>query len=202
MGKNLIFSNLLRSLSEVLQPETQDTGSPADVRRTGVEVRLLGLALEGFSVLLMSRLRLQAVCGRCRKPLDFEVPSAGGTEACTAPCVCPICKQELALRVAPDICHGGCPTIAHVLGVNCHPVQFLRSDFQGTCDNCSEDACIRGAGAGYRKRAECPKCYAKLNLAIEGAELLGPAVERWRKIAEEGGDQMNARKRLQEARRQ
>ncbi|CAK0859279.1 unnamed protein product, partial [Prorocentrum cordatum] len=48
----------------------------------------------------------------------------------------------------------------------------------------------------------CPKCYAKLNLAIEGAELLGPAVERWRKIAEEGGDQMNARKRLQEARRQ
>merc|ERR1740130_1057915 len=91
--------------------------------------------------------------------------------------------------------------MAHVLGVDCHPVELLRSDFEARCSECSEVARIRNVGPGYHKQSKCTGCFAKLNLGVEDADLLGRDVEKWRLVAEEQGDKMNARKQLQEARR-
>mmetsp|Transcript_60664 Transcript_60664/g.190683 ORF Transcript_60664/g.190683 Transcript_60664/m.190683 type:complete len:335 (-) Transcript_60664:130-1134(-) len=178
------------------------TGWTADeVRRQGVEVRLVGLSLEGLDTLLLCTLRLQVVCGRCRKPADLTCEGGPGTEPRTATAPCEVCKQELAVRVAPSICHGGCPTVAHVLGVNCHPIQMLRSDVQASCGKCTKEVCIRNVGPGYRRRAECAECFQKFNLAVEGAEVLGQAVAQWRQVAVEEGERLNARRQLQDARR-
>jgi uncharacterized CHY-type Zn-finger protein len=177
--------------------------SVEDVRRMGVEIRLVGLNLEGFTHIVPSILRIQVVCDRCKKPMDVaNDESISGTEPCTIEDKCPVCKQEIALRIAPGICHGGCPTVAHVLGVSCHPVQLHRSDFAAYCGECTEVARVRNVGPGYRKRAECSSCFMKMNLTVEGADLLGQAVARWQQLAEDEGERLTARKQLQDARRQ
>jgi len=184
-------------------------GSIEDVRRLGVEVRLLGLTLEGFKDLLPSLLRLQVVCDRCRKPTDIEtatgiVRTALPTDMAAATGVemaCPTCKGVLALHVAPSSCHGGCEAIAHVLGTDCHAVHLLRSDFEAKCGECGEVARIRNIGPGYQKQSKCTGCSTKLNLAVDDVALLGRDVEKWRLVAEEEGDKLNSRKQLQEARR-
>jgi len=176
--------------------------SAEEVRRLGVEIRLVGLNLEGFDTLVPSVLRIQVVCNRCRKPMDLANSEGfSGTNPRTAHGICPVCKQELGIRLAPTICHGGCPTVAHVLGVNCHPIQVLRSDFEASCGKCAEIARVRNIGPGYRKRAECNSCFAKMNLSIEGADVLGQGVAQWRQVAEEEGDRLNARRQLHDARR-
>lgn len=174
--------------------------SADEVRRLGAEVRLVGLALEGFATLLPSSLRLQVVCGRCRKPTELESEGAG-TQPRSVEAPCPVCRQKLEVRVAPTICHGGCVAIAHVLGVGCHPVQFFRGDFTASCGDCTESVRVRNVGPGYRKRSNCTACHAKLNLAVEGAEVIGATVAHWRQIAAEEGDRLNERRRLQHARR-
>lgn len=176
--------------------------SAEDVRRTGVEVRLIGLSLEGFATMLLKELRLSVVCGRCHKPTNMATGERGiqGTKPCTAEGPCPVCKQPLLLRVAPSICHSGCPTIAHVLGSNCYPVELLRSDFEASCGECTEVARVRNVGPGYRCRSDCHSCFAKLNLTIEGADLLGSAVQRWREVASEESAKLTARRQLQLAR--
>lgn len=177
------------------------TWSADEVRRLGVEVRFIGLTLEGFATMIPQILRLQVVCSRCKKPLDMQSPE-GGVEARTAEATCPTCKQELGISIAPSICYGGCAAIAHVLGVNCHPTQLLRSDMDATCGECTETVRVRNVGPGYKKRADCIACHSRVNMAIEGAELLGTAVARWRQLAEQQGEHVNARQQLQEARRQ
>jgi len=203
------------SPGSAVPPPAVSGWSAEEVRRQGVEVRLLGLALEGFATLLPRILRLQVVCGRCRKPADLvsEALASGAAgassgsgsisacEARTAEAPCLVCKQELSIRVAPSICFGGCPALAHVLGIGCHPTQLLRSDVEATCGKCNDTIVARNVGPGYRRRSECAGCFAKLNLAVEGAELLGQGVAHWRKVAEQEGEHLNARRQLQEARR-
>lgn len=189
------------SSATTLAPVSATAWSVDEVRRLGVEVRLIGLTLEGFATMIPHVVRLQVVCSRCKKPLDMQSPE-GGIEARTAEAACSTCKQELSVRIAPSICHGGCTTIAHVLGVNCHPTQLLRSDVDATCGECTERIRVRNVGPGYKKRADCNACHIRVNLAIEGAELLGNAVAHWRDVAEQQGERMNARQQLQEARRQ
>lgn len=175
--------------------------SASEVRRMGLEVRLLGLELEGLATLIPRVLRLEVVCGRCRKPADLSVEKAQrGLDVCSAEMACPVCKQQLAVQMAPSICHGGCPTIAHVLGVSCHPIQLLRSDFEAECGECTETTRINNAGPGYRKKSACHSCATRLFLSVQGCELLGLAVAHWRQVAEEEGAKMTARRQLQEAR--
>jgi len=183
--------------------------SVEDVRRMGVEVRLLGLTLEGFSDFLPSLLRVQVVCGRCRKPTDIEAATgivrnslpvdseaAAGIEA-----ACPTCKGMLAVHVAPSSCRGGCQAVAHVFGSDCHPVHLLRSDFESKCSECGEVARMRNIGPGYHKQSKCTGCSTKLNLVVTDVALLGREVEKWQLVAEEEGDRMNSRKQTQEARK-
>lgn len=175
--------------------------SAEHVRRQGIEVRLIGLTLEGFATLLLDTLRLQVVCGRCKKPSDIA-SEGGGAQVRTHEAPCPVCNQRLGVRVAPAICHGGCSAVAHVLGMNCHPTQFLRSDFLATCGECTGAIHIQNAGPGYRKRGECPACFGKVNIAIEGDELLGPGVAHWRQVAAQESERMSARQLLKDARKQ
>lgn len=185
-----------------LAPSVVTGWSAEEVKRLGSEVRLVGLDLEGFDTLILSVLRIQVVCTRCRKPMDLATDEGcSGTDPRTAQSTCHVCKQELGIRLAPSICHGGCPSIAHVLGVNCHPIQMLRSDFEASCGNCTETARVRNIGPGYRKRAECNSCFSKINLSVEGAEVLGQGVAQWRQVAEEEGDRLTARRQLQDARK-
>jgi len=173
--------------------------SAEHVRRQGIEVRLLGLLLEGFSTLLLDTLRLQVVCGRCKKPSDVSV-DCDGTKVSSAEEPCVICKQKLGFRVAPSICHSGSMVIAYILGMNCHPVQFLRSNFVATCGECAKDININEAGPGHRRRGECPGCFTKVNICIEGDELLGPGVAHWRQVAADESDKINFRRQLKDAR--
>ena len=174
--------------------------SAEEVRRLGSEVRLLGLSLEGFSVLLPAELLLEVVCLRCRKPT--ELASEGtGTAARTSVAPCPTCRQEISLRLAPAICHGGCSAIAHALGESCQPVQLLRSDVTATCAGCAAEVRVRNVGPGYKRRSTCTGCFAKQNLVVEGAELIGPGIQHWRQVAAEEGERQTSRKQLQEARR-
>lgn len=175
--------------------------SAAEVRRLGVEVRLLGLVLEGFTTLLPAALRLQVVCSRCKKPTDVE-SKGNGTDVRSLEAACPTCKTQLGVSVAPVICHGGCAAIAYVSGSSCHPVQLLRSDLEAVCGECTAAAVIRNAGPGLRKRANCTACFARSNITIEGADMIGTGVAQWRQIAQEQGEQQNARRQLQDARRQ
>merc|ERR1712232_681860 len=174
--------------------------SADEVRRVGIEVRLLGLGLEGFDTLLVKVLRLQVVCIRCRKPSDLQSAPGSGTDPRTAQAECPVCKQALAVRVAPSIAHGGCATISHVLGAGCQPIQLLRSDFEASCGACTEVSNVRNVGPGYRKKGECNACFSKMNISVEGADLLGQQVNHWRGIAEVEGQRLTARRQLQEAR--
>mmetsp|Transcript_120879 Transcript_120879/g.303922 ORF Transcript_120879/g.303922 Transcript_120879/m.303922 type:complete len:432 (+) Transcript_120879:428-1723(+) len=174
--------------------------SVAEVKRLGVEVRLLGLSLEGFSTLLLATLRLQLVCSRCKKVGDIQA-ECHGTDARTAEASCATCKHRISVAVAPSICHGGCPSVAHVLGTDCHVVQLLHSDVMATCGQCTQEVRIRNVGPGYRKRSSCTECHTKLNLAVEGADILGTGVAHWRQVASEEGDRQTARKQLQDARR-
>mmetsp|Transcript_14065 Transcript_14065/g.27202 ORF Transcript_14065/g.27202 Transcript_14065/m.27202 type:complete len:586 (-) Transcript_14065:179-1936(-) len=173
--------------------------SAEHVRRQGIEVRLLGLQLEGFSTLLLETLRLQVVCGRCKKPSDIFA-ECDSTKVSSAEHPCSVCRQKLELRVAPRICHGGSTAIAHVLGMNCHPVQYLRSNFVATCGECAKDVNINDAGPGHRRRGDCPGCFTKVNICIEGDELLGPGVAHWRQVAADENDKMNSRRQLKDAR--
>jgi len=172
----------------------------AEVRRVGVEVRLLGLVLEGLSTLLPNTLRMQVVCDRCKKPADVE-SKGQGTDTRGVDIACPTCKQQMTVTVAPSICHGGCAAIAHVAGSGCHPVQLLRSDFEAVCGECTAAAAMRNAGPGFRRRGNCAACFAKTNIAIEGADVLGAGVARWRQVAQEQGEHQTARKQLQDAKR-
>lgn len=166
----------------------------------GVEVRLLGTSLDGIATLLPDVLRLQVVCNRCNKPRDVE--SIGkGTEVRSAEVKCEVCKQDVGLRVAPALCHGGSTAIAHVQGMNCHPVQMLRSDFSVSCDGCTHSVRVNNIGPGFRKRAACPECHQKQNLMVEGVDLLGQNISHWRQVAADEGEKMNARRQLQDARR-
>jgi len=171
-----------------------------EVRRLGAELRLAGLGLEGFATLLLGALRLEVVCTRCKKPAEIEC-EGGGTQPRSAETPCPVCRQALEVRIAPLICHGGGMAVAHVLGMGCHPVQFLKSDFVASCGECAESVRVRNVGPGYRKRSNCSRCHAKLNLVVEGAEVLGTAVAHWRQVAAEEGVRLNFRRKLQDARR-
>lgn len=182
------------------QVPEQQSWSAEDVRRMGLEVRLLGVNLEGVATLLPSKLRMQAVCGRCKKPLDMET-SGQGTELQGAEVSCPVCQQQLGLRVAPAICHHVRSTVAHVMGISCHPIQLLRSDFVASCGACAMNSTVHNIGPGYRKRSSCAGCFAKHNLMVEGVDLLGSGVAQWRQTAADQGEHMNARKQVQEARK-
>lgn len=152
--------------------------------------------------MLPTALRLQIVCHRCKKPTDITINMpCGRTDPCTAEEACPVCKQELALRVAPSICHVGEPIIAHVLGVGCYPTQLLRSDFWASCEDCTESMRIREVGPGFQKRAGCTKCFAKLNLAVKGSDLNGMAVNHWRLVADHESERIAARRHMQDSRR-
>lgn len=180
-------------------PVQATSWSAADVRRLGTEVRFIGLALEGFDTMITTALRLQVVCGRCKKPSDLA-SEGSGTDPRTVEERCPVCKQHLALRIVPEICHAGCPAIAHVLGVDCHPTQVLRGDFEASCGECTDPIRIRNVGPGFRRKSNCAFCYAKLNLAVEGADLIGSAVAHWRQVAESEGEKQSMRRMLNEAR--
>jgi len=188
---------------DTTEPSRPTDVSAEEVRRLGVEARLIGLCLEGFRTLTPSVLRVQVVCGRCRKPTDMCTTStaAAGTGPSDTDSVCPVCDERLGLRVATSVCRGGCNAVAHILGVNCHPVQLLRSDFEASCSECFDVARIRNVGAGYRKASKCMGCSTKLNLCVEDVDLLGQSVAKWRQVAEEQGEQMNARRQLQDARK-
>merc|ERR1712196_658216 len=84
------------------KPQRVVSWSAAEVRRLGVEVRTSGLTVEGFTSMLPLGLRLQVVCTRCRKPCDVETDGQGA-ELHESKKPCPVCKQELELRVVPQI---------------------------------------------------------------------------------------------------
>merc|ERR1712176_1688398 len=86
-------------------------------------------------------------------------------------------------------------------GVSCHPVQFLRSDFQASCENCMQTAIVHNLGPGYRKRSNCSGCHQRNNLTVEGVDILGSGIAHWRQVAAEQGERMNARRQLVEARK-
>lgn len=174
----------------------------AEAKRLGVEARIIGLGLEGFCALLPSVLRIQVVCNSCQKPSELStLASACRLAPCIAEGACPVCNEALALQVVPNACRGGCEAMAHIHGMNCHPVHILRSDFEAQCGECGEFARIRNVGSGYGKRSKCTSCSTKLNLAMDDLDLLGPTVARWRAVAAEEGERSNARKQLQEARK-
>eukprot|EP00927_Polykrikos_kofoidii_P060855 TRINITY_DN55763_c0_g1_i1.p1 TRINITY_DN55763_c0_g1~~TRINITY_DN55763_c0_g1_i1.p1 ORF type:complete len:724 (-),score=119.95 TRINITY_DN55763_c0_g1_i1:540-2711(-) len=175
--------------------------SSQEVRRLGVEVRLLGLSFEGFDTITPRVIRLQAVCLRCKKPTDLASEEIDQRlEPRSAKANCNVCKQDLEIRIAPSISHGGSASIAHVLGIGCQPTQLLRSDCDATCGSCTELVRVRNVGPGYRKKSSCASCHTPLNLLVEGAELIGQAVQHWRQVAEVEGERVTARRQLQEAR--
>lgn len=185
--------------AEATTPVLVASWSEADVRRQGVEIRFIGLMLEGIDTMIPTSLRIQVVCSRCKKPSD--VCSDGkGTEPRTLEEQCDVCKQQLAVRIVPEICHSGCSAIAHVLGVSCHPTQVHRGDFEATCSGCMEPVRIRNVGPGFRKRSSCANCFEKLNLSVDGADMIGMAVSHWRQVAESEGEKQSMRRMLQEAR--
>eukprot|EP00929_Paragymnodinium_shiwhaense_P052681 TRINITY_DN26390_c0_g1_i1.p1 TRINITY_DN26390_c0_g1~~TRINITY_DN26390_c0_g1_i1.p1 ORF type:complete len:648 (-),score=124.37 TRINITY_DN26390_c0_g1_i1:156-2099(-) len=180
------------------KPAAPIAWAASEVRRLGVEVRTMGLTMDGFTAMTPTSMRLQIVCTRCRKPTDMATEGTGPQEA-RAPCQ--VCKQELELRIVPNISHAGCATVAYALGQNCQPVQFIKGDFEATCGQCADGVRIRNVGPGYRKRSECTKCYAKQNVIMEGASLIGQGISHWQQVAEGEGERMSTKNKVQEARR-
>merc|ERR1719330_1697520 len=110
--RELALSKVGAPSAEIAQKEApqaleQHVWSADEIRRMGLEVRFLGVSLEGIATLLPCKLRLQVVCGRCKKPADMESVSRD-TDPHFVELPCPVCKQKLGLSVAPVICHGGC----------------------------------------------------------------------------------------------
>lgn len=187
-----------------IQYVAPEAWSAEDVKRQGVKVRFEGLIMQGFGTLLPYNLKFQVVCGRCKKPSDLVTELVSGarlTDVRTAESPCPICRQEVALRIAPNIAHSDDPTVAYVQGVSCHPTDLLRSDFEATCLECNGSVRIRELGPGYRKKANCPSCFSKLNLVVEGSDLDGKGVEKWRQVAQSERDALDAKQRVNEERR-
>lgn len=158
--------------------------SAEDIRRNGVHVRYLGLTIDGFTSLMPSALRVQVVCNRCMKPCDVMIENRGITTL-TKEVSCPLCKQALALRVAPCIISRNSATVAHALGVSCHLTELLRCDFEAVCGECTDVAHLPKFGPGARKNSTCMCCFAKHHVAVEGVELLGTAVAKYRQLAAE-----------------
>lgn len=177
------------------------TWSLEEVLRLGLRLQLLGMILEGISAMVARELRLQVVCSRCKKPVEMACESQSGTDPSEAKLPCPWCRNDLIIRVVPSICHSRNPAVAHVLAIGCHPVDLLPSCFEGQCAQCPEQLRLRRVGPGYRKRDNCPRCSAKLNCVVEGAQLEGGQVSRWRQVAEKEGERMQSQLLVVEARR-
>merc|ERR1712137_274349 len=122
-----------------------------------------------------------------------------GTDPRSAVVPCSVCKQELALCIAPNICHSNDTAIAHAFGIGCQPSQLLKSDVDVICDECTKSIRIRNVAPGYSKRSECPECFAKLNFAVRGAEVLG--TRDGIHLVEQAREQKKAYQQVQTARR-
>lgn len=182
------------------RPVSQTCISASEVKRQGVQAQLLDVLIEGFSSALTPKVvQLQVVCGRCKKPADVEVESRS-LDSCETTWPCSVCKLELGVVLAPNICHAGDLTVAYVLGSGCHPTQWLRGDFEAVCGECGEAARVRNVMPGYRKRSNCGACHTALNLVVGGAQLLGPGVAQWSRVAEVEGERLAARRQMQAAR--
>ena len=154
-------------------PSTQRVATVAP--RSGTEVRLYNLMLQGVSLTEVEHVTLLVKCVRCKEAQEVAQLS-GKSDARTV--VCTKCRCEATVRLRPVLLHANNATLGYLDVTACLAVDLLSATLTVTCATCDRRIPSRNPRAfnsvmsGSTRSGSCAGCHAALQLGWDHVKLI------------------------------
>jgi len=142
--------------------------SSTEKRATGTRVSLKDLKHDGLGIVMCVHANIVVSCGRCHERLEMQLAHRGGSVTIE----CTRCHSQMAGSFTAEQMHMNSSVCGHFQFEGCDLVDFLPSDFRGSCIECSCLINFRSLPRATPIRKLCTKCFSKLLLSFEGVSIV------------------------------